>query len=524
MTHDNKDVFGCPSSSHSSECTRQKRLKKFSKNINNSVLKENHNKKKYVNKILDIQTIKNEIKKTEWKRISSEWAKKYRSRFSAPFTHILLNPEKDCSKGQNPLYLNNEWLKYLYEDMDLSFRQIAKVCDVDKNTIIYWAQKHGIPKKEDMHEWIDNNGYINVYTPKGYFHPELVPKDRGEGRFVRKKHQLIMEEYLKKHSNLEISKKCLIDGKYLKTSCPVHHIDFNKQNNEIKNLWVFENINQHLLCHTNLLGELGKLRKLGKITFKNGKYYLQENFNIHNLSRNEVFDLLKPRGDNYFEDIKNVKKELKKIDWNNLSSSWIVKYRQNQFQSYIDISLDPYSDCSDTNPLYRHKKWLDRVVSDSRFNLSDSRLGELCGISKDQARGWRRRLDVSRGRDWGFKRFIKTNGRVFIKPTNYHNPVAIKNKGWVLEHRYVIEQFLNLKSQIGSKLANRCLNNQGFLKSNIQIHHINFDPSDNRIENLFILFSEKEHKTLEFSLFQFVEKLLDTKQIRFHNGKYLINV
>lgn len=53
--------------------------------------------------------------------------------------------------------------------------------------------------------------------------------------------------------------------------------------------------------------------------------------------------------------------------------------------------------------------------------------------------------------------------------------------------------------------------------------HTYFDPSDNRIKNLLIVFSESEHKTLEFSLLKFVEELLKTKQIRFLNGKYLIN-
>jgi hypothetical protein len=57
--------------------------------------------------------------------------------------------------------------------------------------------------------------------------------------------------------------------------------------------------------------------------------------------------------------------------------------------------------------------------------------------------------------------------------------------------------------------------------SSIIIHHKNFD---NRIENLSILFSASDHKTLEFSLLKFVEELLRTKQIRFFNGKYSNNI
>ena len=68
------------------------------------------------------------------------------------------------------------------------------------------------------------------------------------------------------------------------------------------------------------------------------------------------------------------------------------------------------------------------------------------------------------------------------------------------------------------------MDERGFLMSSIIIHHKNFDPSDNRIENLYILFSESDHKILEYSLLEFAEELLRTKQIRFVNGKYINNI
>jgi endogenous inhibitor of DNA gyrase (YacG/DUF329 family) len=58
-------------------------------------------------------------------------------------------------------------------------------------------------------------------------------------------HRLIAEQYLLTDSNsVEINGR-----KYLKPECVVHHIDFNKQNNSINNLYVFENESMHILFH-----------------------------------------------------------------------------------------------------------------------------------------------------------------------------------------------------------------------------------------------------------------------------------
>lgn len=467
----------------------------------------------------NIQKLKEEIRTIDWEMVSSNWIIEYQARHSEPLRKILLNPKNNCSKDINPLFRHKEWLCYLYNEKDLSYRQIAEICGVDKGTIIYWAKKHNIPKREYIgREWVDPRGYTRVYAPKGYFHPELKPLDRGEGRFIRKKHQIIMEDFLSKNPQLEISKKYLIDGRYLKSECRIHHINFNKLDNRIENLWIFEGQKEHFKSLESLYKCFSDLIKLSILVFEDGVYSLRKNFNIEKYSRNEINEILKPRGENLYKEINSVKTEIIKIDWKNLFTNWTVKYRQNQFKPYVNIQLDPYSDCSEKNPLYRHKGWLDRIVNDLKFNLSDSRLGDLCGITKDKARGWRDRLGVSRGRNWGFKRYLNEKGRVFIKPERYLNPVALRNKGWILEHRYIIEKYL--KSNTTAMLAIKCLDDYEYLKSDIIIHHINFDPSDNRIKNLHIVFSESEHKTLEFSLLKFVEELLETKQIRFLNGKY----
>ena len=468
------------------------------------------------------ENLKENLKKIEWKKISSDWVINYRPRYNSPFKKLKLDPHKDCTKKNYPLYRYKIWLEHLYDNLELSFRSIAKLCNVDKGVIIYWAKKHGISKREDTGEWIDSHGYVKVYTSVDYYHPELKPLDRGEGRFVRHKHDLIIEDFLIKHPELEISKICLIDGKYLKSECTVHHINCNKLDNEIENLWAYRNRREHMLGQMTLFNCFSDLIKLDKITFKDGQYYLNRDYEISNLTKSQIQEILAPKGEIMFKDINNVKKAIKSINWDKISLNWIVKYRQNQFVPYVEIQLNPYSDCSEDNPLYRYKDWLNCIVHDTRFNLTDSRLGELCGISRDKAREWRRKLEVSRGREWGFNRFINKKGRIFIKPENYNNPVAIKNNGWVLEHRYIIEQHLNNYSK--TDIAKKYLNENGYLKSVCQIHHINLDPSDNKIENLFMCPSIKDHKLTEYSLFNYTKELLKSGLIVFNKGKYKTNI
>lgn len=67
---------------------------------------------------------------------------------------------------------------------------------------------------------------------------------RSSSNFVPE-HRLIAEQYLLNDSNsIEINGE-----RYLKPECVVHHIDFNKKNNNVDNLFVFENEAIHTLFH-----------------------------------------------------------------------------------------------------------------------------------------------------------------------------------------------------------------------------------------------------------------------------------
>ena len=79
-----------------------------------------------------------------------------------------------------------------------------------------------------------------------------------------------------------------IAGKYLKKGCVVHHINNNPQDNKLENLWVFENLSEHILSVKTLYSCFSDLIKLNQIYFKSGKYFLNRHFSYKDLSLSEI--------------------------------------------------------------------------------------------------------------------------------------------------------------------------------------------------------------------------------------------
>jgi hypothetical protein len=76
------------------------------------------------------------------------------------------------------------------------------------------------------------------------------------------------------------------------------------------------------------------------------------------------------------------------------------------------------------------------------------------------------------------------NGYVLVYLPNY--TISKTKKGWILEHRAVVETFLNRSLKVGE-----C------------IHHIDFNRHNNKIDNLMLFKSHKEHASFHNKLKQF---------------------
>jgi len=94
----------------------------------------------------------------------------------------------------------------------------------------------------------DGNGYWVIHMPE---HPYAC-----QGKI--KEHRLVMEKYL---------------GKYLKPNEIVHHIDFDKTNNKIENLYLMEK-GQHSKLHRDLELKVRQMYKNNLLKFdkEKGKY------------------------------------------------------------------------------------------------------------------------------------------------------------------------------------------------------------------------------------------------------------
>lgn len=131
------------------------------------------------------------------------------------------------------------------------------------------------------------------------------------------------------------------------------------------------------------------------------------------------------------------------------------------------------------NKSYFRKEWL--IIEYCEKKLSVSEIAEECGVGFTTISRWLERFEIRGKRPcnvdrkgpkapfWRGGRY-KDNHSGYVWVHNPEHPLCNK-KGYVLEHRLVMEKFIGRN-----------------LKSNEIIHHRNKIKDDNKIENLEIIF------------------------------------
>ncbi|MHA2397506.1 MAG: HNH endonuclease [Promethearchaeota archaeon] len=471
----------------------------------------------------DLNKIKEYLKQANWSDISEDW--KIQVYVGRGYKEITLNPYQDCSKS-NPLYKHENWLKWVYTNKELNLNDIsiAKICgNISNKTIGNWRERFGIPRKE-IGNYI-KNGYRFLYMPKDYKHPEFNPT--GDKRIYRPEHIVVMENHLNKVlKSEELSRHpCLIkndDNYYILNGSIVHHINHNRKDNRIENLWLYKNKSEH--NNSNINECLRDLIKLNQVSFSEGNYYVNYDYNYRKLNLEKKNEILKQKTLNNYEDLDKVRNAIKNMDWSGMD--WNIEYKIRNNAPIEKIQLNPKEDCSKKNPLYRHKGWIERIVRDKRFNLTDRRLGELCGISERTARRYRKEKHEIPAIYRGIDRYIGGNSLgkkiIYVKlDKSYGNPFAIEkaNSIQMREHRYIMEKHLAQEPELNKDY----LVNGKYLKSECNVHHINLDKLDNRLENLYPCKNASDHNTVHLSLIKLIDEMMKSSLIVFDNGKYLLD-
>jgi hypothetical protein len=82
----------------------------------------------------------------------------------------------------------------------------------------------------------------------------------------RSYHRKVMEDFI---------------GRDLEKSELIHHIDGDKQNNSIENLYITKGVADHAKIHHNLDDITYKLIRLGVVKFENGNYVINNSISWH---------------------------------------------------------------------------------------------------------------------------------------------------------------------------------------------------------------------------------------------------
>jgi len=125
---------------------------------------------------------------------------------------------------------------------------------------------------------------------------------------------------------------------------------------------------------------LPKIESKDKQNFETNKHNIEYTPSKQNI-KNDTFNLEK------------IKEEIKKINWKSNAENWSITIRPNQHAKY-SLPLDPTKDVSKENPLYKHKQWLKTVYNNQSWNLTNTKLGKICGVEHGTIAKWRKKFHI----------------------------------------------------------------------------------------------------------------------------------
>lgn len=135
----------------------------------------------------------------------------------------------------------------------------CRACSNKRNGVL----KKGIPswnsgKRKPEHEvkkgsiYINHSGYTEVYVGED----EAKIYGRNKGKYVMQ-HRKVMQDHI---------------GRPVERGEIIHHIDGDKNNNDISNLYLCKSLSKHRDIHNQLERFAFQLYKAGIIIFENGQY------------------------------------------------------------------------------------------------------------------------------------------------------------------------------------------------------------------------------------------------------------
>ncbi len=153
---------------------------------------------------------------------------------------------------------NDEILKDLYLNKRLSSGMIAEKYDCARGSVCRHLRRLGIVRPEEGVNSRNRNFHKKQYR-SGYPVTFLPNHARASHIGYVYDHVLIMEKEI---------------GRTPSRKEPIHHIDFDRGNMDISNLYLCKSRREHSLIHKSLEDVAKKLYHDGFIMFKDGKYCL----------------------------------------------------------------------------------------------------------------------------------------------------------------------------------------------------------------------------------------------------------